>query len=460
MKKYVDEEKAPRDYIIAEKFIEVCGNNKIFSLLEHNNLKKLLIYDGQSGCFNSYGLDNFAIALSKKFQNTPLEKYLSLSISKGAFFRILTNADLQIDLKQFDNQDCYLNVLNGVVDLRTMDLLDHDAKYKFTSVIDCKYKKSYAKSEKYPVKFKLMLERHFPRKEDRDLFLETFAYLLSWKYGLKIAPFWIGAPHTGKSTFEFLLNSYLRQSVTHHSLSQIASKHGPADLEGVRVNICAEIEKTTIKNMDNFKAIIGNDQISIEPKFCQLHSMQGRCKILLVGNGFMSLAKGVAEPALFDRILPIKFQNPYNGEEKIPLYGKKLLKLEKMKIFAVIVRTLCKLHNNNYRFTHSELSDNEKRRFIRQNSPSDSVEYFIADVCEFVPDYFTPSASIYADYEKYCNVNGFDVERKNAFFVKFASQCDIKSSRTRDNFTHKQRRGYKGIKIRREDIYPGTPSRL
>lgn len=445
---------AKLDYQITQIFLEKYDKGKMFSLMEHNKRPALLIYNAKEGRFRQYARDEFPTILAQMIHGTRFESKIKRQTYHEVFYRLLYHPDLQANMDDFDRNDRYVNVMNGVVDLQERQLLQHDPSYKFLSVIYCSFKLEYALKEKIPKQFKLMLERHFPCREDRALFLESLAYLVSWKHGIKKAFFWIGDPHTGKSTFLRILDSLIGDAATHHSLKQICSKHGPADLEGARVNVCAEVEKTEIKNMDNFKSLIGNDTISIEPKFQSLRSMKSRIDILLVGNDFMPLDKGVGEPALYDRILPIRFQNPYTEEERIPLFDEMLLKEEGAKIFAVIIRKLFDLYENGYQFTHSNLSDVEKKRFIRQNTRISSVDCFIEDRCHVVDSsIFFSSREIYDSYYEYCHQNGFDAMRRTQFNRRFAEKFDTKLHRRGIEESSGQRCwGYFGIEVLRSTV--------
>ena len=440
---------AKLDYHITQMFLEKHDKEKVFSLMKHNKRPLLLIYNTKEGRYHQYTRDEFPTILAKLVHGTKFEAKMKRQTYYEVFHRLLYHPSLQANLEDFDHDDRYVNVMNGVIDLQEKELLPHDPSYRFLSVIYCPFKTEYAWKGKIPKLFKQMLERHFPCREDRELFLESLAYLISWKHGIKKAFFWIGAPHTGKSTFLRILDSFLGDAVAHHSLKQIASKHGPADLEGARVNVCAEVEKTEIRNLDNFKSLIGNDTISIEPKFQSLRSMKSRIDILLVGNDFMPLAKGVGEPALYDRILPIRFQNPYTEEEKIPLFDETLLKEEGVKIFAVIVRVLFGLFEKGYDFTHSKLSEAEKKRFIRQNTQVSSVDCFIEDRCHATDSaQFSSSRAIYDSYGEYCRNNGFDAMNKTQFFRRFAERFDSKLHRRGIEDSSGQRcRGYFGIEV-------------
>lgn len=448
IKDFIGDKKSPMDFICAKMFLEQSPQETVFSLLEYSHQSVLLLYDTRYGYYRRCNCDELGIVLAKKFQDTALAPKLNNRIIKEVFSRLLRHPHLQVSYDEFDRQDRYLNVRNGVVDLEDGALLKHDKSYRFLSVLPIDYKKEYADTDKNPQKFKKMLERHFPSKEDRKLFLESLAYLISWKHGIKLAFFWIGEPHTGKSTFLRILDTFLGDVVTHHSLRQISSKHGPADLETSRVNICAEVEKTQIKNLDNFKAITGNDSISIEAKFQQLRTMKCMTDLLLVGNDFMPLAKGLGEPAIYDRIMPIKFLNPYKDDEKIPLFDEMLINDEGSKIFAVIVRTLCKLRRKNYKFSHSKLSDQEKLRFMLQNSPSNSVDCFIEDRCRIAPEGYCHSKKISNAYNSYCSENAFDPICQARFFSELQLKIpNIKRSKRIDVATGRQCRGYCGIQL-------------
>ena len=438
--------KSKLDYDVAMKVIHDCGPEGIFSLMEHNKRPILLIYNDEDGCYHQYNRSDFPTLVAKIVQNTEFEIRMKSSIYNEVFYRLLYNPSLQADYYDFDRQDRYLNVKDCVIDLQEKSSLGHSPSYRFLSVINCNYKEKYAKSKKMPKLFDGMLKRHFPKLEDQKLFLECLAYLISLKHGVKTSFFWIGEAHTGKSTFQNILDDLLGDAVTHLSLKQLASKHGLADIEGARLNICAEVEKTEVKNMDNFKALIGNDVISIEPKFQSLRTMKSRIDILLVGNDFMPLGKGVGEPALYDRIKPIRFLNPYSEEEKIPLFNETLLLEEKEKIFAVIVRVLFDLHERKYKFSHSVLSDKEKLRLLRKNEQLTSVECFIEDCCSTTEsEMFFSSREIYKAFETYCTRNGFDLVKKELFFRRLALMNNAKPGRGVERSSGQRCRGYHGI---------------
>ena len=409
------------------------------------NADVLYIYSEEVGYYRRWNRRHFLLWLQTAFGSSEYFPYLNIGITHETFERLVATPSIQISLDDFDKDKRYLNVLNGVVDLENGHLLPHDKEYHFSYVLFSRYDESYAKSEKIPQPFNAILDRHFPDPDDQSMFLESLAYLISGEYGMKTAYMWIGEPHTGKSTVMRLLKTFLGDWATHHSLKQISSKHGLADLEFSKVNICAEVEKDRIANMDNFKSLVGNDYLSIEPKIHALRTMKARTKLLLIGNDFPPFAKGLGEPAIFDRLLPIRWLNPYSKDERISLYDDELMEKHGWEIFSVIVRELCKLYAKSYQFTHSRLSHMEIRRFRYQNMLPDSISSFLEDCCIAREGFFWKCSDIYEKYLDHCAANAYEPIAKGSFFREFSSKANAVPTKRLDKKSEKQCRGYMGI---------------
>ena len=370
--------------------------------------QSLYIYKESIGCYEEMKIrDRFGTFLSQIFDESEFKSQLTDSIKKDIFQRLVDDHQLQVNPNCFENQERYLNVANGVVDIRNGELKPHSPKYGFCYSLTLNHEK-YAASKKIPKMFGEMLVRNFPDETDRERFLQSMAYMISNRYANKVAFYRPGPPHTGKSTYQRLLTAIVgEKQVANLSLRDLAKPFAIATLSDKKLNFCGETGHKPVKNLDVFKALLGNDYIDGEFKFKDHFSFRGKTKCVFAGNEMLNISCDIAEEAIFDRFEFIEFSNPINRKEQIPLFEEKLIKKEGTEILSYLVRILRNWYMQDCIFTETKSSKKAKAKFMRQSKEVDVISGFIKHCCKQDSEETVSCRSLYDIYLEYCRSNCF-----------------------------------------------------
>ena len=332
----------------------------------------LLIYNPQGGCFEKVQKQAFFLFARRAFQGCDYDDRLTLRLASEVFDRLLSTPDLQGKMDDFDAEQPFLNVLNGVVDLRTGKLLPHSPDYRFCSSIQANY---LADKPMKANRFHQFLDDHFPDEANRLLFLQSFAYLLSWFRSNKICPFFIGKKDTGKTIMAKLLKHLLgHENTSELRLEQLTNRFGMSGILHARVNICHEVERSTLKQTGIIKSISGDDYLGCEFKGKDFFTCAPRTKLAFVGNYPFRVAQTAMEDAFSNRLLFVEFLNSTPLADQIAEFDLLLFDKERDEILTELVYVLMGWLQGERKFEKSKQSEQWLSDFKRQEGSF--MDYF------------------------------------------------------------------------------------
>lgn len=440
-----DDKEPPLTYSIADTL------KKDYTIYAVNEMSRIFVQLPKGGHFMKMDEKACSLFLRQVFHSTSYEAKLSAPVRKSVFEWLLGSAEIQISPDFFDQQERYINVKNGVVDLVTGRLKKHDAnRYGFLGRLPFKYKPNFAKKGKLPKLFREMLFRTFPDPDDQKRFLQCLAYLISGDCSKKVAFFWVGNPHTGKSTFQRLIAQIVgKENISNIPLAKFSDRFSLAAMFGKKLNMAGETGTASLKALENFKSAAGNDWLDAEYKGQDHFSFLATAKNLFCGNSIPVLDSNCAEQAVFDRFEFLMFQNPVPSKHQVPFFEQKLLEEEGDEILTVIIEELRQFYREGRQFVESASSAALKKKFIKGNALTDSVRAFIDDCCEIAADKNVSSRQLCDVYFRYCNTNGFTPLAKNSFIRELIAKGPFKPKKFHPTRTMEYR-GLKGIALKGE----------
>ena len=150
-------------------------------------------------------------------------------------------------MDNFNNAEEYLiNVKNGVLDVRTLKLLPHDPKYRFTYT----YQVDFKKFAGFPPKFACFLRDCFENNADRTRCLEALGYTLSGNKTSKTIWFFVGVANSGKSMLLELLRYIMgQQYVSSIPLDRLEGRFELKSFLNYRANIVGELNNLRLKGI-------------------------------------------------------------------------------------------------------------------------------------------------------------------------------------------------------------------
>ena len=369
---------------------------------------------------------------------------LAVSISTAAlsemYRQILTDQKFEFPTEKLVHP-FLINTHNGVVDVRTGEMVDAD-----DAVFLYQHNFSFEKDARLTsgTTFYQFLKTSLDLEKKKELLLQVMGYILSDIIGLKKAFFFLGPPDSGKSVMLSLLEKVIgEENTTAIPFNNLGSRFNRARLACSRVNICTELDSGRMRNVDAFKTITSNERIMGEHKGMEPFEFTVKTKLLSAGNVMPTLPELVGSDAILRRMVILRFAD-VKQEKDLDLCAK--LWEERNIIFSLAVKEIAVLYKNGYAFTEPEDSVSWMREMQKCYQ---AVEEFVKERCEIRKDAQTHFVELWEGFWKFCEENGCEIRiSKLQFSQKIASIPGISHSRFRKY--GKSLRGYKGIGLKEQ----------
>lgn len=337
-------------------------------------------------------------SLSKKTKDQPFNM-LNIAAS---------DPRISAEVADFDTEDHLLNCKNGILDLDSLEFIEHDPSYLFTKQTNASFLPE-VKSELWE---KFLDDLTSGDQDFKDFLARLFGGVGT--YGGNVEQVFcilLGDGANGKSIFNdairHVMGSYsdiLRQEILTASGSNNI-KHDIADIAGARFLQASEPPVSNKLNASLIKELTGGDMI--KGRHIYQHSVKFTCKALisLVTNWELSLEAG--DDALKRRILVLKFNNVIPREQRDPLLSERLKEENNMNAI------LSWLIEGRKEYLDIGLSIPERVRKDTDafNKNMDFFENFIASECEIKTGEKVQANFIYYAYSNYMSLQQ---ESKNA----------------------------------------------
>ena len=275
-----------------KRFHKYRENGKPFDIIDEEIRKyilqkeKIIVTDGQIRIYEGgvYRYDNGDRITMDKVKRLMFPEVIKISRIRQAVELIRNDISVQMvldDVNQYPKH--WINFKNGMLDVRTMELLPHDPKYYAVNQIPYDYDPGY----KIPAgsvvgKF---IEIKFPDPEDRRMFLQYCGYCMTTETNWQKFLILFGEGETGKSTLLRLLEQMIgRENISTLSLQKINERFMSADLRGKLLNACADIPSAKLETDDVIKQIVGEDVIHGEIKHGDIFSFRNYAKLIFSAN--------------------------------------------------------------------------------------------------------------------------------------------------------------------------------
>lgn len=233
-----------------------------------------------------------------------------------------------VPISEFDNSPDLLNCINGVVDLRTGELLKHRRDRKFTYAVPTRYNPG-ADSDFWE---QWLLEVLGGRQEVLDYVQLALGYSLTGRTREEVMFFVYGPTRGGKGTFTetiiFMLGG--RPIATEVDMEMFMSgaistssvRFSLADLKAARFVAASETKESEWLNAKRIKRWTGNNIVSCAHKYGRDFSYRPQFKIWLTSN--FEPQMDADDDAAWGRLRIIRFPNSYYGREDKLLKTKML----------------------------------------------------------------------------------------------------------------------------------------
>ena len=339
------------------------------------------------------------------------------------------------------NLDEYtINLKNGLLDVRTMELHPHNKDYISTLRINAEYNPD-AECPKFMEFLNSSLESELIPVVQQMIGLCCTTIMKVQKAFLLI-----GAAGSGKSTLiKVIQNLVGYENVSGISLQQLSETHSTAGLANKILNCCTDLPDKKLEDVGVFKQIVGGDAFEVNPKHKSTFLLKPICKLIFSAN---SLPQNIADRSegFYRRLIIIRFLKSV-PKDKIIRDLDETLKAEADGIFNFGIQGLKELIENNFVFDEPNAVREEIDAY---RLSSNSALQFVSDCCGLAKTYECERVFLYEKYKGYCaevNFKALSHQRFNKELIAHYGVFQINDP--------KNRRGkWSGIDYDRENVSP------
>lgn len=315
---------------------------------------------------------------------------------------------IQRDPHTLNDKPYIINVRNGLYNVLDDKLEPHTPDYCSTIQLNV----SYDKSADCP-KFKMFLENSMEGDMKQvALIQEMLGYFLVPVNSAQKCFIIVGAAGAGKSVLLNVLSDILlgRQNVSNVSWQALNERFKTAELYGKLANIFSDLPTKNIDDNGIFKALVGEDDLTVERKHRDPFSFRSTARLLFSCNSIPQNC-GDRSEGFYRRLTIIRFNRTVPEDRRDPDLLNKFRK-EADGIFLFALEGLRRLIKNRYHFSVTQTNLDELQRYREE---SDSVLAFVRDCCELNALHAQFTKDLYHDYANYCYECGMKPYALNKF---------------------------------------------
>jgi len=306
---------------------------------------------------------------------------------------------VQKDIRELNANPYIINVRNGLYNVLEDTLTEHTPEYCSTVQLNV----TYDKTADCPLFKQFLADSMGGDMEQVSLIQEMLGYFLIPVNSAQKCFVIVGAAGAGKSVLLRVLNDVLlgKQNVSNVSWQALNERFKTAELFGKLANIFADLPTKNIDDNGIFKALVGEDYLTVEKKNKNPFSFQSSARLLFSCN---SIPKNYGDKSagFYRRLIIIRFNHTVPKDKRDPELLEKF-RMEADGIFLFALEGLRRLMNNHYMFSETQVNEAELQQYREE---SDSVLSFVKDNCELDAAYSAGSTELFDSYKKYCEECG------------------------------------------------------
>lgn len=296
-------------------------------------------------------------------------------------------------------------VENGMLNLRTLELREHDREYLSTFMLHVTYDpNSEKRCDLFLESMGMTVQTQGPMMQ-----LQEFAgYCLTPSTAFEKCLLLLGPGADGKSTFLKILRELVgAENTAAVSFPDLEDQFQRSSLYGKLLNISTEVGAKAIESQ-YFKAITSGDPLNASFKHKNSFEFCPTCKLAFAANRLPRVLDN--SDGYFRRLLPVQFKRQFIDDYDPELFEK--LKGELSEIFSWAIEGLHRLWDQKG-FTNC---DETKRLLLDYRRGNNPVLGYIEDRCVLGEEYEVPKRYLYQDYRDYCGKSGFTAMNTENFF--------------------------------------------
>lgn len=322
----------------------------------------------------------------------------SFTIPRFVKVNVLHDAVEQVKLLVLASQNTLnpeewiINLRDGLFDFKRGILEEHDPEYLSTVQLGTEY----GSGENCPKWEKFIRESVAP--ENILLAQQIMGYMLVPITCAQKAFILLGPGGSGKSTYLYVLHKLLGDSnVSHIELQGLSDRFKTAELFGKLANIFADLPSRPIENPSTFKALTGEDFLTVERKHAHPFSFQNKARLIFSANELPRSPEDRSD-AFYRRLVILPFPNKRPIEQWNTDLKEELLD-ELPGILVWALNGLADLYGKNFRFRVTASTDGALETYKKDNS---NVRLFVENCLILGERYTTSRNEIFDNYKRFC----------------------------------------------------------
>ena len=448
------------DFIATEKcgFHKMTANGKITP--EYYDLAKFLFkkspfYYSDTGIFKVYNAEKkIWVELKESVINAFAAQHFNpkpVSSTCKEFVEVLkreylkTEEDKQKEMEEFTQGEFFINMANGVLRVSDKQLVPHNHKFFFESIIDY----DYDPEARAPTYEKTLLKILSGNEDDCRLWNEFVGVGLAGIPSKIVQKCMIllGEGSNGKSTLidtvEYLVSKEFCSTM---SFKDISDGVRAAHLRGKLFNISGEMGKADFEASDIFKKVIVGEAIPVHKMHVDKTSEVFNAKMIMAAN---KLPKSNDNSnGFYRRILILRLKQTFKETDADfdREIGDKLF-AERSGILNIVLEHFGYWLARGKKFTYSSNATKTMKEMQEEN---DNIHLFMSEMVELKKDALVSKDALYNCYKMFCVDNNDHYQVKRQTFCKRITEFhpSIRAVRTTSSATGKERfRAFEGIQL-------------
>lgn len=325
-------------------------------------------------------------------------------------------------------------VQNGVLDIHTRELHDHDPEYRFIDRLPVKYD-----DEVEPETYDEFVTEITRREADAKTLNELLGNCLMSNYQYEYVLFLFGEGANGKSTWISTVRELLgRENTSSETLQRLAeNRFSTARLQGKMANVAEDLPSTKISDMGKIKDLSGGGMVPAERKNKDPFDFRNRAKLIFAANKPPVL--GETTWAVKRRLAPVYLPNrfvddpdPNDDHQKQREYGLDDELTTDEELTGILNRALDGLDRLRENGDISLTESPEERLDLYQRH-SDPIKGFRVDCLTHGREYDEiEKQEVYNGYVRYCDNNNEEPVSTQIFWRTLRkTTLDVSISRPR-----------------------------
>lgn len=365
---------------------------------------RIMVYDHARGIYTDGGRETIGTILQREL-GFKINNHL-VSEVEGAIRRATA-----VPFDHFDADPELLCVRNGILNIRTRELIKHDPDILFLRCLGAEYN-----PEAYCSEIRRFLKDVVSHRDEK-LLQQFIGFILTGGYRYHKAFILVGSGDNGKTTFLNMLQTFVGAgNYSSLTLQQICNeKFLIPQLVRKLANIAPEMGNTAIRDTESLKSLTGESSVTVQEKNERGFTMTNSAKLIFACN---SLPPAInADRAYYGRLVIIPFPRKFvKGKDMVSNYIDRLTTDEELSglLNYALDGYLMLLANDGFDFP----SDYAATRAIYQAWSGSTIHKFVAIRLVLDPEASIAKARLLNEYKLFCSENGLAAETETKFFTE------------------------------------------